>query len=73
LIAIPGMSARRIAANAWEVRIPRTELARKLSKRGDDPLAWDDAVFAIDGVETEPSVGSGLDPDVIRVTAILLG
>lgn len=71
--SLPGVVATQLAANAWELAIPRTDDVRKLSKRGDDPEAWDEAIFSIDGVQSEPAIGSGFDATTIRVTVLVLG
>jgi hypothetical protein len=69
---LPGASATKIAANAWEITIPIDDAVRRFAKSPGDPSAWDDAVFAIDGVQTEPAVGSGGGGDAVRVTALVL-
>lgn len=71
-MALPGASAVRVAANAWNVTIPLTDAVRKLVPRADDPAAWDGAVFALDGREAEPAIGSGSGPAGITVTVLVL-
>jgi hypothetical protein len=71
-VPLEGATATPIAANAWTVRIPLTEAIRRLVRRADDPEAWDGAVFALDGQETAPAVGSGGGPAGITVTVLVL-
>lgn len=70
-VELPGATARRIRANAWEIRIPRTEAVRGVVRSSLSPEAFDDAIFCIDGVETEHAVGSGEEDHLIRVSALL--
>ena len=69
---LPSAVAERIAANAWEIRIPIDDTVRRVSKTPADPASWDGAVFSIDGVQTEPAVGSGGDATAVRVTVLVL-
>lgn len=71
-LPLPGATARRVGANAWEVHIPRTEAVARLARRGLDPEDWDGAVFAIDGEQTEPAVASGADEAALKVAALVL-
>jgi hypothetical protein len=63
--------AVHIAANAWEIRIPATPAVERLVRRAADPVAWDGAIFALDGRETEPAVGSGIVPGGVKVSVLL--
>jgi hypothetical protein len=49
-----------ISSNAWTVKIPVNDPVHRRLRRQPTPEGWDGAVFFIDGVETEPSLGSGL-------------
>jgi len=48
---LPGVVAKRICANAWEVTIPRDEAAKKLLRGKLKLEDFDEAVLLIDGVE----------------------
>lgn len=69
---LPSATAEKIAANAWEIVIPIDDAVRRVSKNPADPTSWDGAVFSIDGVQTEPAVGSGGGADAVRVTVLVL-
>lgn len=70
---LPGATSRKVGPNAYEVRIPRTDESKKVSRREHTAEAWDDAVFAIDGVQTEPGLGSGETDAYVAVTVLVLG
>jgi len=59
-LTIPGTTARFVAANAWEISVPRDDTTARLSRRTLDPEAWDTAVFSLDGVQAHEAVGSGI-------------
>ncbi|MCA9569530.1 MAG: hypothetical protein KC656_16905 [Myxococcales bacterium] len=68
-VPLDDASARRIAGNTWEIRIPDPASIARRTRRGASPEDWDGAVFVVDGAETEPGVGSGGGPDHVVVTA----
>lgn len=70
-VPIPGATAVRIADNAWQIRLPVGDAIHNTVRRKPTPEAWDDAVFAIDGAETEPAMGSGIDGKHVVVTALI--
>lgn len=61
-----------IAGNAYQIRIPFDEALLRRVRRGATAESWDDAVFLIDGRESEPAVGSGEGPGHVIVTAFVL-
>ncbi len=65
-------TARQLAANVWEIRIPRGDGVHHRTRRAPQLEAWDGAVFALDGVQTEPATGSGEDASAIRLTVVIL-
>lgn len=69
---LTGATARPLAANAWEITVPATDAVKKLTRRGFTAEAWDGAVFLVDGVETEPAVGSGESKKAVTVTVFIL-
>ncbi len=70
---VPDATARVVALNAVEIALPRASRVHALCRRQPTAEAWDGAVFAVDGVEAEPAVGSGEDASGVRVTVLLLG
>lgn len=69
---VPGLTARRIAGNAWEILVPKDEATQKLTRRGPRPEDWDGAIFFLDGQETMPATGTGENKLVVKVTALVL-
>ena len=67
--AIAGATVERISSNAWTVRIPVDDPIHRKVRRQPTPEGWDGAVFFVDGLETEPALGSGLRRGVIEVSA----
>ena len=67
-VAIPGATAKEIRGDAWEIRIPALDPIHGKTRRKPTPEGWDGAVFAIDGRETAPAVGSGTERDGVVVT-----
>jgi hypothetical protein len=65
-------TATRIAANAWDVRIPTDAATLKIARRGAAAEDWDGAVFLIGDQQAEPALGSGEAPGEVRVTALVL-
>lgn len=60
-----------IAGGAWEIRIPVASPIHAKTKRAATPEGWDEAIFAIDGVETQPAMGSGSNKTHVVVTALI--
>ncbi|MCO4746114.1 MAG: hypothetical protein KC912_15060 [Proteobacteria bacterium] len=56
-----------ISSNAWTVKIPVNDPIHRRLRRKPTPEGWDGAVFFIDGVETEPGLGSGLANGFVTV------
>jgi len=69
---LTGASARKIAGNAWEIRIPKDESLHQRLRRPATPEGWDEAVILLDDRESQPVLGSGEDDRTIWVTAIFL-
>lgn len=61
-------TATALSSNSWTVRIPDPLAIRKRTRRGDTTEDWDGAVFCLDGVETEPGLGSGGGGDHVLVS-----
>lgn len=70
-VSLPGATARRGQANAWELVIPRDEAVARLIRGPVTLEAFDGATFAIDGVESLQAIGAGEDARVVRVTALM--
>ena len=70
--ALPGATARKVAGNAWEIRIPKDHVLHGRLRREPTPEGWDDAVFLLDDQESQPVVGSGEDDRSVWVTALFL-
>ena len=64
---------KSVGPNVWELEIPHDDPGLKRARMGRRAEDWDGAVFAIDGVESEPAVGSGDSERSVRVTVYLLG
>lgn len=62
-----------VAGNAYQIRVPVDEALLRRVRREATAESWDDAVFLIDGKESEPAVGSGEGPGHVTVTAFVLG
>jgi hypothetical protein len=67
-VEIQGATAEQVASNAWELAIPRDAEGFRTPLK---PEAFDDAVFAIDEVETVFAIGSGTRKDAVLVSVIL--
>ncbi|HHO54648.1 MAG TPA: hypothetical protein ENK18_28170 [Deltaproteobacteria bacterium] len=65
-------SARALSSNAWELRLPITSAVHARTRRRPDPEDWDGAIFALQGAQTEPAVGSGRDRGAIYLTVLVL-
>ena len=55
---LPGVAAKRICANAWEVVIPKDDTMKKLLRGKLKLEDFDEAVLLIDGVESQYAVGT---------------
>ena len=60
-----------IAGGAWEIRIPVGSAIHNTTRRKPTPEGWDEAIFAIDGEETQPAMGSGANKSHVVVTALI--
>lgn len=69
-IALAGATLAPIAANAWSIRIPLTPAVRRLVRDAERPESWDDAIFAVDGEELQPAVGTSADAGAVTVTVL---
>lgn len=69
-VALPEATASRISANAWSIRIPLTPAVRRIVRDAERPEAWDGAIFALDGEEAQPAVGTGGDDRAVTVTVL---
>lgn len=69
---IPAATATQVAANAWTIAIPIADPIHQRTKRAPTAEGWDEAVFLVDGVETQPGLGSGEDARVVTVSAVVL-
>lgn len=71
--AIPEASVTRIAANAWEIRIPRDAPTLGRLRRPWTEEGWDGAVLSVEGRETEPCLTSRIDAQAVTLSAFHLG
>lgn len=67
-VTLPTATATALSSNSWTVRVPDPLSLRKRTRRGEATEDWDGAVFCIDGVETEPGLGSGGGRDHVLVS-----
>ncbi|MCB9675225.1 MAG: hypothetical protein H6737_08915 [Alphaproteobacteria bacterium] len=71
--ALPDATCRPAGStNVWEIEVPVTAELQKRLRRGPSPEDWDDAVFLVNGVESEPAVGSGEGKGTVKVTVFFL-
>ena len=63
-------TAKRIVANAWEIRVPFSPETERLFGKGLTGL--DGTVFVLGGDETEPGMISAEDKTGVTVTAWIL-
>ena len=69
---IEGARVAQIAANVWEIAIDVGDPIHKRVRRAPTAEGWDQAVFLIDGKESEPAVGSAENKREIRVSAFVI-
>lgn len=67
-VDLPGATATPVAGNGWSIRIPDPGSSSRRTRRGPALEDWDGAVFALDGEETQPGVGTGGGADHVLVT-----
>lgn len=67
---LPGATARRVGANAWQVRIPRTPEAERLLRRWEVE-ALDGLVLALDGEDAIQVIGSDAGREELVATVLL--
>ncbi len=60
-----------IGGGAWEIRIPVASPIHTMTRRSATPEGWDEAIFSIDGEETQPGMGSGSNKTHVVVTALI--
>lgn len=70
-VAMDDATVAEIAGGAWEIRIPVASPIHALTRRKATPEGWDEAIFSIDGQETQPAMGSGSNKTHIVVTALI--
>jgi len=68
---LPGVSAERICANAWEVTIPKDEATKKLLRGKLKLEDFDEAVLLIDGVESQYATGTDERADAVVLSVLL--
>ena len=71
-LAIPAAQATQVAHNAWEISIPSDDPVHDKTRRNPTAEAWDDAIFLVDGVETQPAIGSGETRREVRVSVFVV-
>ncbi len=69
---IDAASATQVASNAWEITIPVDDPIHGKTRRAPTAEGWDEAVFLVDGTETQPGVGSGENKREVRVSAFVI-
>lgn len=67
---LAGATCRKVAANAWEVRVPKTPENLRLA--GPELRGLDGAVFGVDGLQTEPGVVSAEGRESVTVSVWVL-
>ncbi|MFT6162883.1 MAG: hypothetical protein ACJAZO_000723 [Myxococcota bacterium] len=70
-LLMPDATVVEIGGGAWEIRIPIASPIHASTKRSATPEGWDEAIFSIDGAETQPGMGSGSDSINVVVTALI--
>jgi hypothetical protein len=69
---VKGATVKPLAANAYEVCLPRDDEAVQRSRRPWTVEGWDGAVLVLDGKDAEPAVASGIDPRKVRLTVFVM-
>lgn len=71
-VDVPGAQARRIRANAWTVRIPRSpEVERALRVRPAGLRQLEQLTYAIDGMESTMVLGTEEARDEVSLSILL--
>ena len=70
---LPEAGVRKVAANAWQVRIPREAASLDRLRRDWTEEAWDGVILSLDGREMEPAVTSAIDPSSLTLSVLHLG
>ena len=72
-VPLPSAVVERLPGGAVEVRIPVGDPIHQTTRRAPTPEGWDGAIFAVDGEEGEPAVGSGIRKGHVVVVVLMLG
>lgn len=70
-LPLPDADATEVAGGAWSVRIPTDSTAHRTTRRAPTAEGWDGAIFSINGIETQPAVGSAETRTHVVVTALI--
>lgn len=68
---LPSATLTKVSTNAWSVRIPKGDPIHAAARRPATPEGWDGAIFALDGKEAEPALGSGEDASAVVLTLLV--
>ena len=71
LYDVPDAKVVCLAANAYEVTLPRDADAVQRARRPWTLEGWDDAVLVLDGVDGESAVASRIDARQVTLTVLL--
>ena len=62
---------RRDGPNVWTVLLPKTHPIHAAARRAPTLEGWDGAIFAVDGAEADPAIGSAETPDALALTILV--
>lgn len=69
---VASATVKPLAANAYEVTLPRDDDAVQRCRRPWSIEGWDGAVLVLDGQDAEPAVASGIDGKAVRLTVFVV-
>lgn len=61
---------RRDGPNVWTVLLPKVHPVHAAARRAPTLEGWEGAIFALDGVEADPAIGSGETKDTLELTLL---
>jgi hypothetical protein len=61
---------RRDGPNVWTVLLPKAHPIHAQSRRAPTLDGWDGAIFALDGIEVDPAIGSGETATALELTLL---
>ncbi len=69
---IPQATLTSVGSNVYEVWIPKDAPIHRLTRREPTMDGWEEAIFLIEDVESQPAVASGENGQVIKLHVVVL-